>query len=74
MFCFFFFSIPAAHLKQQMAALQQESEEEQHASIREVMKMRDQLQQAYRDRDEACAQVQRMGRTLEAATAAKVRL
>ncbi|XP_028276106.1 coiled-coil domain-containing protein 150 isoform X3 [Parambassis ranga] len=61
-----------AHLKQQMAALQQESEEEQHASRRELMKMQDQLHQAYRDRDEACAEVQRMGQTLEAATAAKI--
>ncbi|XP_044209158.1 coiled-coil domain-containing protein 150 [Thunnus albacares] len=59
-------------LKQQLAALQQESEEEQQASRREVMKLRDQLHQAYQERDEACTEVQQMGMTLGAATAAKM--
>lgn len=62
----------AAHLKQQLAALQQESEEEHQASRREVMKLRDKLQRAYQERDEARTEVQRLGETVEAATAAKV--
>eukprot|EP00064_Thunnus_orientalis_P010430 superscaffoldBa00001420_g10456 len=61
-------------LKQQLAALQQESEEEQQASRREVMKLRDQLHQAYQERDEARTEVQQMGMTLGAATAAKTEL
>ncbi|XP_076592073.1 coiled-coil domain-containing protein 150 [Chaetodon auriga] len=61
-----------AHLKQQLAALQQDSEEERQASRREVMKLREQLQQAYQERDEARAEVQRLGDTVEAATAAKM--
>lgn len=62
----------AAHLKQQLAALQQESEEEQQVSRWEVMKLRDKLQQAYQERDEARTEVQRLGETVEVATAAKV--
>lgn len=62
----------AARLKQQLAELQQESEEEQQACRREVMKLRDQLQQAYQERDEAHTEVQRLRETVEAATAAKV--
>ncbi|XP_074496333.1 coiled-coil domain-containing protein 150-like isoform X2 [Sebastes fasciatus] len=61
-----------AHLKQQLAALQQESEEEQQVSRWEVMKLRDKLQQAYQERDEARTEVQRLGETLEVATAAKM--
>lgn len=67
-------SIFPAHLQQQLAALQQESEEEHQASRREVMKLRDQLQQAYQERDEARTEVQRLGETVEVATAAKVTL
>lgn len=59
-------------MKQQLAALQQERVKEHQASRREVMKLRDQLQQAYRERDEARAEFQRLGDTVEAATAAKV--
>ncbi|GAA6218800.1 coiled-coil domain-containing protein 150 isoform X1 [Lates japonicus] len=62
-----------ARLKQQLAALQQETEEEQQACRREVMKLRDQLQQAYQERDEAHTEVQRLRETVEAATAAKMR-
>ncbi|XP_041796637.1 coiled-coil domain-containing protein 150 [Chelmon rostratus] len=62
----------SAHLKQQLAALQQHSEEEHQASRREVMKLRDQLQQAYQERDEARAEAQRLGAIVEAATAAKM--
>lgn len=62
----------AARLEQQLAALQQESAEEQKASCRMVMKLRDQLHQAYQERDEACTKLQQMGGTLETATAAKV--
>lgn len=62
----------AAHLRQQLAALQQESEEEHQASRREVMTLRDQLQRAYQERDEARTEVQRLGETVEVATAAKV--
>ncbi|XP_062274890.1 coiled-coil domain-containing protein 150 [Scomber scombrus] len=61
-----------ARLEQQLAALQQESEEEQQASCRVVLKLRDQLHQAYQERDEACTKVQHMGGTLETATAAKM--
>ncbi|XP_008300547.1 coiled-coil domain-containing protein 150-like [Stegastes partitus] len=61
-----------AHLKQQLAALQQESEEEQQASRKEVIRLRGRLQQAYQERDEARTQVQMLGETLEAAAAAKV--
>ena len=62
----------AAHLEQQLAALQQESEEEHQASRRKVMKLRDQLQQAYQERDEARTEVQRLEETVEVASAAKV--
>ncbi|XP_051254325.1 coiled-coil domain-containing protein 150 isoform X4 [Dicentrarchus labrax] len=61
-----------AHLKQQLAALQRQSEEEHHTTRREAMKLRDQLQQAYQERDEARTEVQRLGDTVEAATAAKM--
>lgn len=61
-----------AHLKQQLAALQQVRVEEHQASRKEVMKLRDQLQQAYQERDEARAEFQRLWDTVEAATAAKV--
>ncbi|KAM7399759.1 hypothetical protein PAMP_019004 [Pampus punctatissimus] len=61
-----------AHLKQQLAVLQQESEEEKQASRREVMKLRHQLHQAYQERHEAHTELQQMGETLEAATAAKM--
>uniref|UniRef100_A0A3P8RVW4 Uncharacterized protein n=1 Tax=Amphiprion percula TaxID=161767 RepID=A0A3P8RVW4_AMPPE len=58
-----------AHLKQQLAALQRESQEEQQASRKELIKLRDQLLQAYQERDEARTQVQRLEDTLEAAAA-----
>ncbi|XP_035813543.1 coiled-coil domain-containing protein 150 isoform X1 [Amphiprion ocellaris] len=61
-----------AHLKQQLAALQRESQEEQQASRKELIKLRDQLLQAYQERDEARTQVQRLEDTLEAAAAAKL--
>ncbi|XP_035536641.1 coiled-coil domain-containing protein 150 isoform X2 [Morone saxatilis] len=61
-----------AHLKQQLAALQRQSEEEHHTTRREAMKLRDQLQQAYQERDEARTEVQRLGDTVEAATAVKM--
>uniref|UniRef100_A0A8C9X1S9 Coiled-coil domain containing 150 n=1 Tax=Sander lucioperca TaxID=283035 RepID=A0A8C9X1S9_SANLU len=61
-----------AHLKQQLAELQQESQEEYQASRREVMKLRDRLQQAYQERDEARTEVQMLGETVEIATAAKM--
>lgn len=60
------------HLRQQLAALQQESEEEHQASRREVMKLTDQLQQAYQERDEARTELQKLGEMVEAATAARV--
>ncbi|XP_078102920.1 coiled-coil domain-containing protein 150 isoform X2 [Sander vitreus] len=63
-----------AHLKQQLAALQQESQEEYQASRREVMKLRDRLQQAYQERDKARTEVQMLGETVEIATAAKALL
>ncbi len=62
----------AANLKQQLSAMQQESEEEQQAFRRTVMKLREQLLQANRERDEAHAEVQRLRETVEAAAAAKV--
>ncbi|XP_071327921.1 coiled-coil domain-containing protein 150-like isoform X3 [Trachinotus anak] len=61
-----------AHLKQQLAALQQENEEEQQARRREVMKLRDQLQQAYQETDEVHAEVQRLRKTVEGVTATKM--
>ncbi|XP_029923803.1 coiled-coil domain-containing protein 150 isoform X2 [Myripristis murdjan] len=61
-----------AGLKQQLAALQQESEEEQRASRREAMKLREQLEQACQERDEARTELQRLGEMLEVATAAKM--
>ncbi|XP_070827304.1 coiled-coil domain-containing protein 150 [Chaetodon trifascialis] len=64
----------SGHLKQQLAALQQDSEEEHQASRREVMKLREQLQQAYQERDEAHAEVQRLGDTVEAAARVDVAL
>lgn len=66
--------VGAAGLKQQLAALQQESEEEQRASRREAMKLREQLEQACQERDEARTELQRLGEALEVATAAKVRI
>ncbi|KAM9359143.1 LOW QUALITY PROTEIN: coiled-coil domain-containing protein 150 [Symphorus nematophorus] len=60
-----------AHLKQQLAALQQQSEEEHEASRSAVMKLRDQLQQAYQERDEAHTEAQRLGDAVGQAAAAK---
>lgn len=64
----------AANLRQQLVALQQESKEEQHAFRREVMKLRDQIQQASKEGDKACAEVQRLRDTVETAAEAKVML
>lgn len=64
----------SAHLKQQLIELQQESEEQHRASRREAMKLRDQLQQVYQERDDARTQAQRLGDAVEAAAAAKVSL
>ncbi|XP_049432864.1 coiled-coil domain-containing protein 150 isoform X2 [Epinephelus fuscoguttatus] len=61
-----------AHLEQQLAALQQDSEEERQACRREVMKLREQLHQAYQERDEALTEVQRLEETVGAAAAAKM--
>ncbi|XP_032362987.1 coiled-coil domain-containing protein 150 [Etheostoma spectabile] len=61
-------------LKQQLAALQQESQEDHEASRREAMKLRDRLQQANKERDEARREVQMLGETLEVATATKMDL
>ena len=54
--------------------LQQESEEEQQACRREVMKLRDQLLQAYQERAETCTVAQELWETVEAAIAAMVTL
>ncbi|KAG7235375.1 hypothetical protein INR49_032715 [Caranx melampygus] len=62
----------SAHVKQELAALQQEAEEEQQACRREVMRLRQQLQQAHRERDEARSEVQGLQETVEAATVAKM--
>lgn len=62
----------AGHLRQQLAALRQQSQEQHRASRREVVNLREQLQQARQDRDQALAQVHRLGDTVEAAAAAKV--
>ncbi|KAJ7990627.1 hypothetical protein DPEC_G00302350 [Dallia pectoralis] len=62
----------SAHLKEQLSTLQRESEEEQRASGRELMILRDQLYQAYLDRDKAQGEVQRLGEALEVATASKM--
>ncbi|XP_062329726.1 coiled-coil domain-containing protein 150 isoform X2 [Osmerus eperlanus] len=62
----------SARLKEQLAVLQQESEEEQRTSMREVMKLRDQLCQACVDRDEAQQEVHRLAEALEQATTTKM--
>ncbi|XP_026219923.1 coiled-coil domain-containing protein 150 isoform X2 [Anabas testudineus] len=61
-----------ANLKQQLATQQQDSEEDHRALRRDVMKLRDQLYQAYQDRDGARTEVQSLCETVEAATAAKM--
>ncbi|KAK2846850.1 hypothetical protein Q5P01_009849 [Channa striata] len=60
----------AANLKQQ----QLENEEEQKVCWREVMKLREQLQQAYQERDDARTELQTVSGTVEAAIAAKMDL
>ncbi|KAM4628410.1 coiled-coil domain-containing protein 150 [Polymixia lowei] len=62
-----------AHLKEQLVALQQESEEEQRTARREVMKLRDQFHQACREREEARREVQKLGETLEVVTSTKMK-
>ncbi|XP_019906553.2 coiled-coil domain-containing protein 150 [Esox lucius] len=62
----------SARLKEQISTLQRESEEEQRASRREVMRLRDQLRQAYLDRDKAQGEVQELEEALEVATASKM--
>ena len=62
----------AARLKEQLSALQQESDEEQRVSRREVMRLRDLLREACLDRDESRGEVQRLGEALEVATTSKV--
>ncbi|KAI3354493.1 hypothetical protein L3Q82_019006 [Scortum barcoo] len=64
-------TLQTSHLEQQLAALQMESEEERRASRKEVMKLRDRLQQAFQEREEARSDVQRLEEAMEAATAAK---
>ncbi|KAM6970137.1 coiled-coil domain-containing protein 150 [Aplochiton taeniatus] len=64
----------SARLKEQLSALQQESEEEQRVSGREVMRLQDQLQQACMERDEAQAEYHRLGEALEVATTSKMDL
>ncbi|KAF3693124.1 Coiled-coil domain-containing protein 150 [Channa argus] len=60
-----------ANLKQDLAALQQENEKEQKTCWREVMKLRDQLQQVYQERHDAHTEVQKRCETIDTATAAK---
>ncbi|XP_041727172.2 coiled-coil domain-containing protein 150 isoform X3 [Coregonus clupeaformis] len=62
----------SARLKEQLSALQQESDEEQRVSRREVMRLRDLLRQACLDRDESREEVQRLGEALEVATTSKM--
>ncbi|XP_023822578.1 coiled-coil domain-containing protein 150 isoform X3 [Salvelinus sp. IW2-2015] len=62
----------SAHLKEQLSALQQESDEEQRVSRREVMRLRDLLREACLDRDESRGEVQRLGEALEVATTSKM--
>ncbi|KAK2912843.1 hypothetical protein Q8A73_006956 [Channa argus] len=54
-----------ANLKQDLAALQQENEKEQKTCWREVMKLRDQLQQVYQERHDAHTEVQKRKRQVE---------
>nr|XP_020441873.1 coiled-coil domain-containing protein 150-like [Monopterus albus] len=61
-----------ANLKQQLTAQKQKSEEEQRAYRREVVKLRNQLQQAYQERDDARTKVQRLLETMEESAAAKI--
>ncbi|CDQ87643.1 unnamed protein product [Oncorhynchus mykiss] len=62
----------SARLKEQLSALQQESDEEQRVSRREVMRLRDLLREACLDRDESRGEVQRLGEALEVATTSKM--
>uniref|UniRef100_A0A8C7H3C4 Coiled-coil domain-containing protein 150 n=1 Tax=Oncorhynchus kisutch TaxID=8019 RepID=A0A8C7H3C4_ONCKI len=62
----------SARLKEQLSALQQESDEEQRVSRREVMRLRDLLREACLDRDKSRGEVQRLGEALEVATTSKM--
>ncbi|XP_035648331.1 coiled-coil domain-containing protein 150 isoform X3 [Oncorhynchus keta] len=62
----------SARLKEQLSALQQESDEEQRVSRREVMRLRDLLRDACLDRDKSRGEVQRLGEALEVATTSKM--
>ncbi|XP_072547480.1 coiled-coil domain-containing protein 150 isoform X2 [Salminus brasiliensis] len=62
----------SARLQEQLAALQEQCEEEQHSSRREVMRLRDQLEQACQDREEARQEVHTLRQQLDNSHLSKV--
>ncbi|XP_035240130.1 coiled-coil domain-containing protein 150 isoform X3 [Anguilla anguilla] len=62
----------SAHVMEQLSALQRESEEEQRAARKEVLRVQDQLWQACQERDEALEEAQRLREELEVATTSKM--
>ncbi|XP_064157321.1 coiled-coil domain-containing protein 150 isoform X2 [Anguilla rostrata] len=62
----------SARVMEQLSALQRESEEEQRAARKEVLRVQDQLWQACQERDEALEEAQRLREELEVATTSKM--
>ncbi|KAI4902831.1 hypothetical protein NFI96_018371 [Prochilodus magdalenae] len=54
-----------AHLQEQLTALQEQSEEERCSSQREVMRLRDQLEQACQEREEARQEAHKLRQQLD---------
>ncbi|XP_036393515.1 coiled-coil domain-containing protein 150 [Megalops cyprinoides] len=62
----------STRLTEQLSALQQESEEEQRAARKEVMRVQDQLRQVCQERDEALEEARRLGEALEVTSTSKM--
>ncbi|KAG7471013.1 hypothetical protein MATL_G00119810 [Megalops atlanticus] len=62
----------SVRLTEQLSALQQESEEEQRAARKEVMRVQHQLRQVCQERDEALEEARRLGEALEVTTTSKM--
>ncbi|KAL6455027.1 hypothetical protein MHYP_G00365350 [Metynnis hypsauchen] len=61
-----------ARLQEQLAALQEQNEEEQRSSRREVMRLRDQLEQACQEREEARQEAHKLRQQLDISLTSKV--
>ncbi|KAL7825402.1 hypothetical protein AOLI_G00326090 [Acnodon oligacanthus] len=61
-----------ARLQEQLAALQEQSEEEQRSSRREVMRLRDQLEQACQEREEARQEAHKLRQQLDISLSSKM--